>query len=773
MGHLIPFINGLIHLGRPTKVFFPTELIEQGVSVLLTGLNNTMAVQSNPSWVWPYWIERQTDPDAREFMPTGLNLIKSNLSHRNWTSLGVDGSRREGMLDPVGMLTLQAYGWSVFPYVRMDGETFLPPRMDGKVSQSLLENDLPCVITRYEASPKIYWESESIAVRIWFDDFIYQTHRIENRTDKVLPVTLGLTVRPYNPLTVGHINQIRFKKRTWKVNGLPGILFLQKPHSITAADRHMGDPLFAENYLSATDRLSSKSGIACGLSEYYFELAPGEEKTVQTLGYLNPGAIQWRRPKKKVLALEAAPAREKTLDYFRTHRKTGLCVGLPDAAVERLFYSVKNHLHVFDDVTHFAPGSFLYHAHWFRDACFISMTFDNLGYFEKVLPKLESYPRRQKSDGFFRSHTGEWDSNGEAIFTLVRHARLSGNAAFLKKVYPSIRHGVKWIVRTRSESKQESRSKKERVAHHGLLPAGFSAEHFGPNDHYFWDNFWCLAGIREALWAARFLKIDRDVRYYEKEFVEYQTDLHQAMNLALEKSRSNILPSSPYRKPDSACIGNMAAASPLSIVPLDTPWLEATANYLYEKNLRHGLFFQKIIHTGLNPYLSVQLARVLLQKEDPRFYAILERLTALATSTGTWPEAIHPKLTGGCMGDGDHGWSAAEFINLIREMFVWENGTELVLGQGIPPQWMESGKPIWIDLAPTLWGMVSFRLTPKTPGKWEMGWLFRAHRNKDFGGDRANLVLSLPPVKKGGPRQRIALGEHEGHVDINWVKVDG
>jgi hypothetical protein len=54
------------------------------------------------------------------------------------------------MIDPVGMLTLQPYGWSVFPFVRIEGRGYFPPRMIPRwqASQSLSEGSLPCVLTR-------------------------------------------------------------------------------------------------------------------------------------------------------------------------------------------------------------------------------------------------------------------------------------------------------------------------------------------------------------------------------------------------------------------------------------------------------------------------------------------------------------------------------------------------------------------------------------------------------------------------------------------------
>jgi hypothetical protein len=33
-GYLVPFINGLANLGRPSTVFFPMELMEQGMAII-------------------------------------------------------------------------------------------------------------------------------------------------------------------------------------------------------------------------------------------------------------------------------------------------------------------------------------------------------------------------------------------------------------------------------------------------------------------------------------------------------------------------------------------------------------------------------------------------------------------------------------------------------------------------------------------------------------------------------------------------------------------
>ena len=56
----------------------------------------------------------------------------------------------------------------------------------------------------------------------------------------------------------------------------------------------------------------------------------------------------------------------------------------------------------------------------------------------------------------------------------------------------------------------------------------------------------------------------------------------------------------------------------------------------------------------------------------PRWLELLEGILAHASSTWTWPEAIHPHTGGGCMGDGDHGWACAEVLTLVRQALVRE-----------------------------------------------------------------------------------------------------
>jgi hypothetical protein len=729
--YLLPFIEGLSHLGRPAETFFPSELFEQGVSLFLAGLNNTMAFQSNPGWVWPYWLELQQNPRSTGFVPTGVNVVTANLTMRNWVSLGVAGSEREAMIDPVGMLTLKPFGWSVLPYLHHQGQLFLPPRHAGMIRQRYREGRLPCLVTEYAVAPDLSWSSETMALVIDKEEVISYNHTLVNRGDAPLEIRFGLSIRPYNPLTFGHINKIKFKNNLWRVNRLPGLLMMQTPDHLALGDRKSGEPIDRGPASYARHSVSSRAGFVAGSAEYDLRLMPNETRVIETLGLIvNRGAERkfTHLPRHRI-----ARAKEEELARCRERSGQGCTVRLPDRDLEDAFHAVKNRMHVFDDGSHFSPGTFYYHSCWIRDSAFMALAFCNLGLRAEVLAKIPRLMKLQRRDGSFSSQKGEWDGTGQILYTVLEILFRFGTRQELQTWYGHLRRGWLWIEKTRKKSKES------RAPHAGLLPAGISAEHFGPNDHYFWDNFWSLAGMAMLKKGAELLGEESDAWVIHESFEEYRADLQDAMDHAIAQSGGGALPPSPYRKVDTASIGTLAAISPLDLFSCHESWVAPTVAALCATNLMDGLFFQSIIHTGFNTYLSLQLARVLLNLGDGRCHAILDAVLKLGRGVHAWPEAAHPLTKGGCMGDGDHGWAAAEFINVVRNLFVMEEEGRLVLAKGMRAEWISSGRPMAITQASSRYGTISWEL--RATGN-ELHFRYSLHRAELQ--HPAPLILCLP-----------------------------
>jgi hypothetical protein len=134
-----------------------------------------------------------------------------------------------------------------------------------------------------------------------------------------------------------------------------------------------------------------------------------------------------------------------------------------------------------------------------------------------------------------------------------------------------------------------------------------------------------------------------------------------------------------------------------------------------------------MIHSGINPYLTLHVAQVLLRDGDPRFFPVAAAVAELASPTGQWPEAVHPRTGGGCMGDGQHAWASAEWVMMVRNMFVREEEDEgvLVLASGLPAAWRRAGARLSFGPAPTLYGPVTVTVRVEggeTSVSWAAAW---------------------------------------------------
>jgi len=716
-----PFLRVLANQGRPSPVFFPPELIDQGLGLALTGLTNSFAFQGHAAWALPWWAEQQVRPDSDSFIPSGVNVLTVNLTHRNWTTVGSAGAPWKAMVDPCGMLTPRAFGPSWMASVGLDGATWIPSRLQaGQIEQSLGGGWEHRVATRFLVHDDLVWVSEALPVRHDHRDWVKWTHTLKwtGATPADLTFTIGL--RPYNALTLGPIFRSRQKGRTWSLNHQAGLILSLQPDTVWfGKDRE--DPLLTEPPADPSPRGRSRNGWLAGCARWQLHLEPGQEWRLE--GYalipLDDRRLRWRS-----LDTSGLPAAAALAENGLVQRPDPLGFRCADPGVQTMVKALVNHLPVFDNGTHFAPGTFFYNHHWLRDSTFLALAHDLWGLHDQVASKESHWMRTQKRSGHYTSHSGEWDGTGQTLFTWMTHALLTGSDEVLFRHWRRLARGARWVARAR---RREGNSASPRA---GLLPAGLSAEHFGPNDHYFWDNFWSLAGmdrLRLALrqWHQAPPAAQRFTRWLEQETTAYRSDLENHIS-RLVQLHGGILPSSPYRHSDAACIGTLVALGPLDLdLGSDLSiWARANAEFLLEHWVRDGLFYQPIIHTGGNAYLTAQLASAFQCLGDPRWLGLLQGIQAHASPTWTWPEAIHPRTGGGCMGDGDHGWACAEVLSLVRNALVREQGGHILVLPNAPEAWWRTGT-LALTGCPTLAGRLTFALSPESDGTHTLTWEFQ------------------------------------------------
>jgi len=696
------FLYALEKVGHPSEVAFPMELLPSGVKMHLRGFMTFHSVQINLDWVWPYWIVKQFDPRSRSFIPRAMNLTHVNQTHRNWTAVGVPGGKVEPVVDPRGLLTPWFDGWSLDLWLYHNGRLIAPSRLP-RITQSL-QDALPIVETSFrEKGLQLAWEI--FGAWIGNHEVVIENVRLCSLLKEATEVSLYFSIRPYNPEGMSLIRYLAYHgEGVWEVNHALAMILQEPPDEVTCSDHRVGDVSILLPRIEPCERLSCEAGMATALSGYRVSLQPGEVREFSVLCTTNKEV----KVQHKVIDLfrkaDISDLRTKGRKTWQALLSPGMALKIPDARLQQCFEANRAFLHLLDDGEEITPGPLTYHRFWFRDAAFLINALDKLGYHNAVRKVLLTYPARQRKDGFFISQDGEWDANGEAIWTLMEHFRLTGDRDFLAVVYPSIRKGIRWIERKRKKNAVREGPAK------GLMPPGMSAEHLGPNDYFYWDDFWSLAGIRDGMEAAAVLGFEKDREHFQGFYDTFRKDLAASLDQVECRLGKKILPASPFRRMDAGAIGSIATLYPLRLVPADDPWVAHTLEYLRQSCFFEGGFFQNMIHSGVNPYLTGQIAQCHLYRRSTEALSLIRYLLKVATPTFTWPEAIHPRTGGGCMGDGHHGWAAAEMLLLIRNLLFFEEQDRLILTPVLPRGWIEKGSIISVGRGPTYFGPVDFTI---------------------------------------------------------------
>ncbi len=684
-------VEGLSQIQRfaqPSEVAIPVEIMRLATGLHLRGLINSQAIQHNLDWVWPFWVERQFDPHDISFVPRAFSISHINLTHRNWTAVGIPDCAAYPIVDPAGLVTPLFDSWSIDSWIIGDSpeEALLPSKFP-ESSQKLLLKDGLSVLTESASYP--FRLSSQVEVTGDPGDAVCQIRVTALSNIKAKCV---ISLRPYNPEGICFIHEIAFLegRRGWLVNNKSSVYLNETPAYCAFSDYRKGDIPHSFPLLEHREKVVCDVGLATAAAAY--ELEPGKPREIVIAVPLQG---QGKHPPQLFQRGVSHELWSKNME--------GTCkLQIPDEKFQFLYDAAVKTI-LLHSPKEVYPGPYTYKHFWFRDAAFILNAMLSVGLEDRAEKVIDSsFFSRQNASGYFHSQDGEWDSNGQALWSLLRFCQLS-NRKPKPEWKPHVERGVKWIQKKRLPETLKA-------PHAGLFPPGFSAEHLGPNDYYYWDDFWGAAGLAAASELEKLYGDSGQAASFGALSKDFLRSIERSLSLIRERLGFLAIPASPYRRMDSGAIGSIAASYPLQLLAPRDARLLATAEYMMQNCRVDGGFFHDMSHSGINPYLTLHIAQVLLRAGDSRYYEVMKAIADLASPTGQWPEAIHPKTKGGCMGDGQHVWAAAEWILMIRNCFVREEGDRLILFSGIPQYWLDSKQEISFGPAPTRFGSVSLSL---------------------------------------------------------------
>jgi hypothetical protein len=351
------------------------------------------------------------------------------------------------------------------------------------------------------------------------------------------------------------------------------------------------------------------------------------------------------------------------------------------------------------------PGPRRYTRSWIRDGAMMGAALLRMGHAPAVREFIRWYAPSQRADGFVPCCVDalgvdwlvEHDSHGQLIALVADYFRFTADASFLEECYVHVERAVGYIEHALEPG--------------GLMPISVSHEgYLAQPVHSYWDDFWTLRGLRDAVVLARALRRETQAQAWEA----LCTRLSAALTASIEATRTK---------------------GRLDFIPGSVEWADfdptATANALYLFDILPDLNREAVTRTfdvylaewhrkrdgtvdwaNYTPYeIRIIGALVRLGRRD----AALELLRFFLSDRrpvpwNQWPEiAWRDELAPAHVGDLPHTWISAEYVLALRSMIAYERETDasVIIAAGLASAWLE-GEGVRVERMPTLYGDLSY-----------------------------------------------------------------
>ena len=327
------------------------------------------------------------------------------------------------------------------------------------------------------------------------------------------------------------------------------------------------------------------------------------------------------------------------------------------------------------------PGPRRYTRSWIRDGAMMSAALLRMGHADEVREFIRWYAPHQREDGFVpccvdREGTDwlvEHDSHGQLLALIADYYRFTADDSFLEESWTFVDKAVGCIERLLGED--------------GLLPISVSHEgYLAQPVHSYWDDFWALRGLRDAVGLAQALGRHDAAQRWQMLSTRFASSLFVSIEATRAQRNLDFIPGSiEWADFDPTATAN---AIYLHDVPdqLNRKAVDRTFDkYLTDwRDKRSGA----VASASYTPYeIRIIGALVRLGQRD----AALELLKFFLSDRrpppwNQWPEiAWRDHKAPAHIGDLPHTWIAAEYVLAVRTLIAYEREADRMPGIGGRP----------------------------------------------------------------------------------------
>ncbi len=661
-----------------------------------------------------------------------------------WTVVGVSGDTRESTINADGMVETGIGMPSIEPFLYADGRLW--SWADVRATQSLEKGYLPI--------PSVDWDAQPLRLTVTAfpagereASTVYVRYRVENRSAEAREATLYLAVRPFqvNPSWqflnvqggVARIRNLVYQRGRLRLDGHTALVAMTPPGGFGAAPFDAGDvteylrqgrlpdAAFLDSAGGSVYDVQDPRGFASAALAYPLALRPGETREVLIAIPLHAGSPAPMNARNEGpsavgerLFGESVRWWERELNRFSLR----LPAAMHGEEIANTLRSQVAYILINRDGPSIQPGSRSYDRSWIRDGSLTSAALLRLGHADEVREFAEWYAPHQRPSGYVPccvSLSGadpvpEHDSHGQLVYLIAEYHRMTGDADFLRRMWPHVERAVAFIDTLRHERMTPEYRMPEKRAYFGLVPQSISHEGYSARPmHSYWDDFFVLKGLDDAVYVAEALGRTAERARFAAIRDGFRTDLRASLDATMQMHGIDFIPGS-VELGDFDATSTTVGVNPLGGLGwLPRRALENTFERYYRESVRARL--DGAPWDGYTPYewrtvgTFVRLGWKQRAHEAIGLFFRHQRPRAW----NQWAEVVfRDEASPRFIGDMPHTWVGSDFIRSVLDLFAYERTQDgaLVIGAGVPEAWVREGEGLQMTGLRTYYGSLDLRM---------------------------------------------------------------
>ena len=234
--------------------------------------------------------------------------------------------------------------------------------------------------------------------------------------------------------------------------------------------------------------------------------------------------------------------------------------------------------------------------------------------------------------------------------------------------------------------------------------------------HSYWDNFFTILGLKNAVTMAKLLGYDEIAKSWAGTRDTFETNLYNSIRLAIKRTGIDYIPGCAEKGDFDATSTTIAVYPGGEIHNLPQPELDNTfKRYIqYVRDRVQG----KMKWNEYTPYEMRTIGTFNFSGQTDIAWELIQYFMADQRPQGWnhWAEVVTRDYRfARFLGDMPHTWCGSDFINAIRAMVIHERESDnsILIAPGFPDAWYEFDEGFNFKNLPTYYGELNYEIKKK------------------------------------------------------------